>query len=161
MDEKRAREDCQMVIWADYLRADFQLTLSLVLLQDRVWANVAKSLNCVIAMVDKLQEQDNNNRELIPDQQLADVITSHNPGKITCILKRNAGCCRYCWKGLAECFKGDSVEGPTFLCTIWLYCTTVARSNSAIRPRWSVTYRMELALYWPLFLKESTLNNQF
>uniref|UniRef100_A0A8C4ZN43 phosphatidylinositol-3,4-bisphosphate 4-phosphatase n=1 Tax=Gadus morhua TaxID=8049 RepID=A0A8C4ZN43_GADMO len=47
---------------------------------DRVWANVAKSLNCVIAMVDKLQEQDNNNRELIPDQQLADVITSHNPG---------------------------------------------------------------------------------
>ncbi|KAK0142315.1 Type II inositol 3,4-bisphosphate 4-phosphatase [Merluccius polli] len=47
---------------------------------DRVWANVAKSLNCVIAMVDKLQEQDNNNREPIPDQQLADVITSHNPG---------------------------------------------------------------------------------
>ncbi|CAL8331448.1 unnamed protein product [Lota lota] len=47
---------------------------------DRVWANVAKSLNCVIAMVDKLQEQDNNNREPISDHQLADVITSHNPG---------------------------------------------------------------------------------
>ncbi|KAI4882800.1 hypothetical protein NFI96_028954 [Prochilodus magdalenae] len=46
---------------------------------DRVWANVAKSLNCVIAMVDKLQEQDNNNQESTPDQALADVITSHNP----------------------------------------------------------------------------------
>ncbi|XP_066535395.1 type II inositol 3,4-bisphosphate 4-phosphatase isoform X2 [Hoplias malabaricus] len=46
---------------------------------DRVWANVAKSLNCVIAMVDKLQEQDNNNQESTPDQVLADVITSHNP----------------------------------------------------------------------------------
>ncbi|KAM6972366.1 type II inositol 3,4-bisphosphate 4-phosphatase isoform 2-T2 [Aplochiton taeniatus] len=48
---------------------------------DRVWANVAKSLNCVIAMVDKLQEQDNNKPEQpIPEQTLADVITSHNPG---------------------------------------------------------------------------------
>ncbi|XP_076151081.1 inositol polyphosphate 4-phosphatase type II isoform X5 [Alosa pseudoharengus] len=46
---------------------------------DRVWANVAKSLNCVIALVDKLQEQDNNNQESTPDQALADVITSHNP----------------------------------------------------------------------------------
>ncbi|XP_045073573.1 type II inositol 3,4-bisphosphate 4-phosphatase [Coregonus clupeaformis] len=49
---------------------------------DRVWANVAKSLNCVIAMVDKLQEQEpiNNNQEQpIPEQVLADVITSHNP----------------------------------------------------------------------------------
>ncbi|XP_052320748.1 type II inositol 3,4-bisphosphate 4-phosphatase-like isoform X5 [Oncorhynchus keta] len=49
---------------------------------DRVWANVAKSLNCVIAMVDKLQEQEpiNNNQEQpIPKQVLADVITSHNP----------------------------------------------------------------------------------
>ncbi|XP_062379215.1 type II inositol 3,4-bisphosphate 4-phosphatase isoform X2 [Sardina pilchardus] len=46
---------------------------------DRVWANVAKSLNCVIALVDKLQEQDNNNQESAPDQALADVITSHNP----------------------------------------------------------------------------------
>ena len=80
-----------MAIWADSLRAEFQLTLSLVLFQDRVWANVAKSLNSVIAMVDKLQEQDNNNREPIPDQQLADVITSHNPGKIIFFLKINAG----------------------------------------------------------------------
>uniref|UniRef100_A0A4W5KTH0 Inositol polyphosphate-4-phosphatase type II B n=1 Tax=Hucho hucho TaxID=62062 RepID=A0A4W5KTH0_9TELE len=49
---------------------------------DRVWADVAKSLNCVIAMVDKLQEQEpiNNNQETpIPKQVLADVITSHNP----------------------------------------------------------------------------------
>ncbi|KAI5625144.1 type II inositol 3,4-bisphosphate 4-phosphatase isoform X3 [Silurus asotus] len=48
-------------------------------LADRVWANVAKELNSVIAMVDKLQEQDNNNQESAPDQALADVITSHNP----------------------------------------------------------------------------------
>uniref|UniRef100_A0A8C4H4L4 phosphatidylinositol-3,4-bisphosphate 4-phosphatase n=1 Tax=Dicentrarchus labrax TaxID=13489 RepID=A0A8C4H4L4_DICLA len=47
---------------------------------DRVWANVAKCLNCVIAMVDKLQEEDNSKQEPVPDQQLADVITSHNPG---------------------------------------------------------------------------------
>ncbi|XP_031132927.1 type II inositol 3,4-bisphosphate 4-phosphatase isoform X1 [Sander lucioperca] len=47
---------------------------------DRVWANVAKCLNCVIAMVDKLQEEDNNKQEPVPEQHLADVITSHNPG---------------------------------------------------------------------------------
>ncbi|KAF7653944.1 hypothetical protein LDENG_00076800 [Lucifuga dentata] len=47
---------------------------------DRVWAEVAKSLNCVIAMVDKLQEEDNNKQEPVPEHQLADVITSHNPG---------------------------------------------------------------------------------
>ncbi|XP_031415354.1 type II inositol 3,4-bisphosphate 4-phosphatase isoform X1 [Clupea harengus] len=46
---------------------------------DRVWANVAKCLNSVIAVVDKLQGQDNNNQESAPDQALADVITSHNP----------------------------------------------------------------------------------
>lgn len=46
-----------------------------------MWANVAKGLNSVIAMVDKLQEQDNNNQESAPDQALADVITSHSPGK--------------------------------------------------------------------------------
>uniref|UniRef100_A0A8C0XZN6 Inositol polyphosphate-4-phosphatase type II B n=1 Tax=Cyprinus carpio carpio TaxID=630221 RepID=A0A8C0XZN6_CYPCA len=46
---------------------------------DRVWASVAKSLNCVIALVDKLQEQDNNNLEPAPSHTLADVITSHNP----------------------------------------------------------------------------------
>ncbi|XP_028273215.1 type II inositol 3,4-bisphosphate 4-phosphatase isoform X2 [Parambassis ranga] len=47
---------------------------------DRVWANVAKCLNCVIAMVDKLQEEDNSKQEPVPEQKLADVITSHNPG---------------------------------------------------------------------------------
>ncbi|XP_061107258.1 type II inositol 3,4-bisphosphate 4-phosphatase isoform X4 [Conger conger] len=47
---------------------------------DRVWANVAKSLNCIIAMVDRLQEHDNNNQEPASDQTLADVITSHSPG---------------------------------------------------------------------------------
>uniref|UniRef100_A0A8C0XSN2 Inositol polyphosphate-4-phosphatase type II B n=1 Tax=Cyprinus carpio carpio TaxID=630221 RepID=A0A8C0XSN2_CYPCA len=44
---------------------------------DRVWVSVAKSLNCVIALVDKLQEQDNNNQESAPSHTLADVITSH------------------------------------------------------------------------------------
>ncbi|XP_068178011.1 type II inositol 3,4-bisphosphate 4-phosphatase isoform X2 [Antennarius striatus] len=47
---------------------------------DRVWASVAKCLNCVIAMVDKLQDEDNSKKEPILEQQLADVITSHNPG---------------------------------------------------------------------------------
>ncbi|XP_040003138.1 type II inositol 3,4-bisphosphate 4-phosphatase isoform X5 [Xiphias gladius] len=47
---------------------------------DRVWANVAKCLNCVIAMVDKLQEEESSKQESVPEQQLADVITSHNPG---------------------------------------------------------------------------------
>lgn len=46
-----------------------------------MWANVAKCLNCVIAMVDKLQYEDNSKQEPLPEQQLADVITSHNPGK--------------------------------------------------------------------------------
>ncbi|XP_033985420.1 type II inositol 3,4-bisphosphate 4-phosphatase isoform X3 [Trematomus bernacchii] len=48
---------------------------------DRVWANVAKCLNCVIAMVDKLQEEDGSRQEPVPEQQLADVITSHHPGE--------------------------------------------------------------------------------
>ncbi|XP_067296938.1 type II inositol 3,4-bisphosphate 4-phosphatase isoform X2 [Pseudorasbora parva] len=48
---------------------------------DRVWASVAKSLNCVIAMVDKLQEQDNNNQDSAPCHTLADVITSHSPDR--------------------------------------------------------------------------------
>uniref|UniRef100_A0A3Q3IQ75 phosphatidylinositol-3,4-bisphosphate 4-phosphatase n=1 Tax=Monopterus albus TaxID=43700 RepID=A0A3Q3IQ75_MONAL len=47
---------------------------------DRVWASVAKCLNCVIAMVDKLQEEDSRKQEPVPEQHLADVITSHNPG---------------------------------------------------------------------------------
>ncbi|KAL4618163.1 type II inositol 3,4-bisphosphate 4-phosphatase isoform X1 [Arapaima gigas] len=46
---------------------------------DRVWANVAKSLNCIIAMVDRLQEHDNNNQEPPAEPALADVITSHTP----------------------------------------------------------------------------------
>lgn len=53
---------------------------SFSLFQDRVWASVAKCLNCVIAMVDKLQEGDPGKQEPVPEQQLADVITSHNPG---------------------------------------------------------------------------------
>ncbi|XP_055014587.1 inositol polyphosphate 4-phosphatase type II [Boleophthalmus pectinirostris] len=47
---------------------------------DRVWASVAKCLNCVIAMVDKLQEEEKNKQDSTPEKQLADVITSHNPG---------------------------------------------------------------------------------
>lgn len=43
---------------------------------------MAKCLNCVIAMVDKLQEEDNSKQESAPEQQLADVITSHTPGKL-------------------------------------------------------------------------------
>uniref|UniRef100_A0A3Q2FFM0 phosphatidylinositol-3,4-bisphosphate 4-phosphatase n=1 Tax=Cyprinodon variegatus TaxID=28743 RepID=A0A3Q2FFM0_CYPVA len=46
---------------------------------DRVWANVAKCLNCVIAVVDKLLEGGNSKQEAGAEQQLADVITSHNP----------------------------------------------------------------------------------
>lgn len=50
------------------------------LFQDRVWASVAQCLNCVIAVVDKIQEGDPGKQEPVPEQQLADVITSHNPG---------------------------------------------------------------------------------
>nr|XP_049576274.1 type II inositol 3,4-bisphosphate 4-phosphatase isoform X2 [Syngnathus scovelli] len=49
---------------------------------DRVWASVAKRLNCVIAMVDQLADQDDRNKQERgggEQQQLADVITSHNP----------------------------------------------------------------------------------
>ncbi|XP_072553950.1 type II inositol 3,4-bisphosphate 4-phosphatase-like isoform X3 [Paramormyrops kingsleyae] len=45
---------------------------------DRVWTNVAKSLNCIIAMVDRLQESDNE-QAVSPEPALADVITSHTP----------------------------------------------------------------------------------
>nr|XP_006010062.2 PREDICTED: type II inositol 3,4-bisphosphate 4-phosphatase isoform X11 [Latimeria chalumnae] len=47
--------------------------------KDRVWANVGKSLNCIIAMVDRLLEQDNNKEGEI-DPTLADLITSHTSG---------------------------------------------------------------------------------
>uniref|UniRef100_A0A8C6TWT3 Inositol polyphosphate-4-phosphatase type II B n=1 Tax=Neogobius melanostomus TaxID=47308 RepID=A0A8C6TWT3_9GOBI len=47
---------------------------------DRVWASVAKCLNCVIALVDKLHEEEKSKQEPAPDKQLADLITSHNPG---------------------------------------------------------------------------------
>ncbi|XP_051994191.1 type II inositol 3,4-bisphosphate 4-phosphatase-like isoform X2 [Xyrauchen texanus] len=46
---------------------------------DRVWASVAKSLNCVIATAKKLQEHDDNIQESTPSHALADVITSHTP----------------------------------------------------------------------------------
>ncbi|KAM6148148.1 inositol polyphosphate 4-phosphatase type II isoform 5-T5 [Erethizon dorsatum] len=50
---------------------------------DRVWANVGKSLNCVIAMVDKLIERDggsegsSGNKDGEKDPSLADSITPH------------------------------------------------------------------------------------
>ncbi|XP_069487278.1 inositol polyphosphate 4-phosphatase type II isoform X1 [Ambystoma mexicanum] len=47
---------------------------------DRVWANVGKSLNCVIAMVDKLLEQDASQREGETDPSPADLIASHTSG---------------------------------------------------------------------------------
>ncbi|XP_019717505.1 type II inositol 3,4-bisphosphate 4-phosphatase isoform X1 [Hippocampus comes] len=49
--------------------------------QDRIWASVAKRLNCVIAMVDQLADQDERSKQECSgeQQQLADVITSHNP----------------------------------------------------------------------------------
>ncbi|XP_051939573.1 type II inositol 3,4-bisphosphate 4-phosphatase isoform X3 [Hippocampus zosterae] len=48
---------------------------------DRIWASVAKRLNCVIAMVDQLADQDERSKQERSgeQQQLADVITSHNP----------------------------------------------------------------------------------
>ncbi|KAM6148150.1 inositol polyphosphate 4-phosphatase type II isoform 7-T7 [Erethizon dorsatum] len=51
--------------------------------KDRVWANVGKSLNCVIAMVDKLIERDggsegsSGNKDGEKDPSLADSITPH------------------------------------------------------------------------------------
>ncbi|KAK6493174.1 type II inositol 3,4-bisphosphate 4-phosphatase isoform X1 [Huso huso] len=47
---------------------------------DRVWVNVAMSLNCIIAMVDRLLEHENNNQEAGADPSQADVITSHTNG---------------------------------------------------------------------------------
>ncbi|KAM4808123.1 inositol polyphosphate 4-phosphatase type II isoform 2-T2 [Rhinophrynus dorsalis] len=44
---------------------------------DRVWANVGKSLNCIIAMTDRLLEQGNSTRENNTDCSETDHITSH------------------------------------------------------------------------------------
>ncbi|RXM99482.1 Type II inositol 3,4-bisphosphate 4-phosphatase [Acipenser ruthenus] len=48
--------------------------------EEEVWVNVAMSLNCIIAMVDRLLEHENNNQEAGADPSLADVITSHTNG---------------------------------------------------------------------------------
>lgn len=61
------------------------------LFQDRVWANVAKCLNCVIAMVDKVQEDDNSRQQSAPEQQRADVITSHNNTGKGLVTQRSSG----------------------------------------------------------------------
>lgn len=54
-----------------------------MLFQDRVWANVGKSLNCVIAMVDRLLEKDNvsNTKEGENDPSAADCKVFHTGGK--------------------------------------------------------------------------------
>ncbi|KAK6291637.1 hypothetical protein J4Q44_G00374210, partial [Coregonus suidteri] len=47
---------------------------------DRVWANVAMSLNCIIAMVDRLQERENRKQEVTSQTQndITTTTTSHN-----------------------------------------------------------------------------------
>lgn len=54
-----------------------------MLFQDRVWANVGKSLNCVIAMVDRLLEKDNSSKtkEGESDPSAADCKVLHAGGK--------------------------------------------------------------------------------
>ncbi|XP_075055425.1 inositol polyphosphate 4-phosphatase type II isoform X3 [Mixophyes fleayi] len=43
---------------------------------DRVWANVGKSLNCIIAMTDRLLEQENSTKDIKLDSVDEDLITS-------------------------------------------------------------------------------------
>ncbi|XP_055757349.1 type II inositol 3,4-bisphosphate 4-phosphatase-like [Salvelinus fontinalis] len=45
---------------------------------DRVWANVAMSLNCIIAMVDRLQERENRKQEVTSQTQNDVTTTKHN-----------------------------------------------------------------------------------
>lgn len=45
---------------------------------DRVWTNVALSLNCIIAMVDRLQERENRKQEVTSQTQNDVTTTSHN-----------------------------------------------------------------------------------
>ncbi|XP_069098669.1 inositol polyphosphate 4-phosphatase type II isoform X1 [Pleurodeles waltl] len=47
---------------------------------DRVWANVGKSLNCVIAMADKLLEQETSREQDGSDPSPVDLIASHTRG---------------------------------------------------------------------------------
>ncbi|KAM3937723.1 inositol polyphosphate 4-phosphatase type II isoform 6-T9 [Leptodactylus fuscus] len=44
---------------------------------DRVWANIGKSLNCIIAMIDRLLEQEESTKDNKPDSSDEDLITSH------------------------------------------------------------------------------------
>ncbi|XP_073405878.1 inositol polyphosphate 4-phosphatase type II isoform X1 [Dendrobates tinctorius] len=44
---------------------------------DRVWANVGKSLNCIIAMIDRLLEQGESTKDNETDSTDEDLITSH------------------------------------------------------------------------------------
>ncbi|TRY54068.1 hypothetical protein DNTS_034495, partial [Danionella cerebrum] len=80
-------------------------SVSLFCMFDRVWASVAKNLNSVIALLEKLHEQENNNNQeptTTPQHILADVITSHSPdgpvapvdwrGQLSVLLESLKGC---------------------------------------------------------------------
>ncbi|KAG7239237.1 hypothetical protein INR49_029882 [Caranx melampygus] len=83
---------------------------------DRVWANVAKCLNCVIAMVDKLQEEDSSKQGTVPEQQLADVITSHNLSPILekpCSLSTCRVYSKYVWSSVLNVHPEISFSGTS------------------------------------------------